>query len=57
MKYLDVSVGVINARKISETRKLTVKSALDRLSMPRNLFQGVVQPYVVLTITRTSEGE
>lgn len=38
MKYLDVSVGVINVRKISETRearKITVKSASD-ISVAKN---------------------
>lgn len=38
MKYLDVSVGVINVRKISETRearKVTVKSASD-ISVAKN---------------------
>lgn len=40
MEYLDVSVGVINAGKISETRearKLTVKSDPDIISIPGNL--------------------
>lgn len=40
MKYLDVSVGVINARKVSEireARKFTVKSASDIISVPRNV--------------------
>lgn len=40
MEYLDVSIGVINTRKISETRKarkFTVESAADTTSVPRNL--------------------
>lgn len=40
MEYLDVSIGVINTGKISETRKarkFTVESAADATGVPRNL--------------------
>ena len=60
MKYLDVSVGVINTRKISETReagKFTVKLAADIINVPSKELTDVLQPCAALVIMRASEGE